>query len=216
MRFRALPLLFAASLSATAQTQPPTAPGGLGAEDRRSPRGTDFARADRALRPGLMQGHVRFLASDLLEGRGPATRGDALTREYVAAQMERIGLEPGAPDGSWFQFLDVVGVKSAPPAQVPFATPRGPLAMVSRQDVVLSAGRPRPRSELKDAELVFVGYGIVAPEHQWDDYKGADLAGKVLVMLNNDPWPPTCRWRPAASPPTSTSTAPASGAGRRT
>ncbi|MCM2257664.1 MAG: M28 family peptidase [Vicinamibacteria bacterium] len=179
MRFRALPLLFAASLSATAQTQPPTG--------HTHAHGDASAQAELALRPGLMKGHVRFLASDLLEGRGPATRGDALAREYVAAQMERIGLEPGAPDGSWFQFLDVVGVKSAPPAQVPFATPRGPLAMASGQDVVLSAGRPRPRSELKDAELVFVGYGIVAPEHQWDDYKGMDLAGKVLVMLNNDP-----------------------------
>lgn len=131
--------------------------------------------------------HVRFLASDLLEGRAPATRGDALAREYVAAQMERIGLAPGAPDGSWFQFFDVVGTTSAPPAQVTFATPGGPLSFASGEQIALSAGRPAPRSELKDAELVFVGYGIVAPEYQWDDYKGQDLKGKVLVMLNNDP-----------------------------
>jgi len=134
---------------------------------------------------------VRFLASDLLEGRGPATRGDRLAREYLAAQMEFLGLDPGGADGSWFQPFGIVGLTAELPATWSFEKGDESRSFAAREQWVAFSGVQEPRAEIQDAELVFVGYGIQAPEHDWDDFKGADLAGKLLVMLNNDPdWDP--------------------------
>lgn len=149
---------------------------------------TDEERtAALAIRETRMRADVRFLSSDLLEGRGPGTRGDRLARAYLASRFEAIGLEPGAPGGSWEQPLDLVGVTASPP----------PVLRVSRgdrgedlrllEDYVAFSGVPAEEVSLRDAEIVFVGYGIVAPEHGWDDYKGADLRGRVLLFLNNEP-----------------------------
>ena len=137
---------------------------------------------------------VRFLASDLLEGRGPATRGDRLTQEYLAAQMEFLGLEPGAADGGWLQAFEIVGIEAKLPETWSFrkiGAQADTVSFEARNDWVAFSGVQEPTAEICDVELVFVGYGIEAPEHDWDDYKGADLRGKVLVMLNNDPdWDP--------------------------
>jgi Zn-dependent M28 family amino/carboxypeptidase len=135
----------------------------------------------------LLRAHVRFLASDLLEGRGPATRGDLLARAYIAAVLEGEGLQPAGPDGSWFQPFDIVGVSSHAPATTSFRKDGQGVDLRFRDDYVAVNATEQPRAEVSDGELVFVGYGIVAPEFQWDDYKGADLKGKVLVMMNNDP-----------------------------
>lgn len=134
-----------------------------------------------------IRGHVRFLSSDLLEGRGPGTRGDRLAQAYIAAQLESCGLEPGAPDGGWYQPFEIVGVDSKSPASVVFAHGEARLALRHSEDLVAFSGVQAPEARVDDAEVVFVGYGIVAPEFQWDDYKGADLRGKLLLMLNNDP-----------------------------
>lgn len=146
--------------------------------------------AAKTITADSLRAHVRFLASDLLEGRGPATRGDQLAEQYVAAQMESLGIKPGGPNGSWFQSFDIVGVKGHPETLV-VNKGNEKLELKWSTDFIAAAGKQNAQSTLDNAELVFVGYGIVAPEYQWDDYKGADLKGKVLLMMNNDPdWDP--------------------------
>ena len=137
-----------------------------------------------------LRAHIRFLASDLLEGRGPATRGDQLAEQYIASEFEALGLKPGGPDGSWFQPFDLVGVNGHP-ATMTATKGAEKLELKLSQDFMANAGKQNSESRLENAEVVFVGYGIVAPEYQWDDYKGADLKGKVLLVMNNDPdWDP--------------------------
>jgi Zn-dependent M28 family amino/carboxypeptidase len=139
------------------------------------------------IRADLIRGHIRFLAHDLLEGRGPATRGDNLAQAYIAAQFEAEGLQPAGPDGSWRQTFDLVGVRSRAPETTSLRKDGQSVDLRFREEYVAVAGAQDERSELSDAELVFVGYGIQAPEFQWDDFKGMDLKGKVLVVMNNDP-----------------------------
>ena len=149
------------------------------------------AAADAAITAETLEAPIRFLADDLLEGRGPASRGDRLTQLYLASTMQLLGLSPGGPDGSWLQPFDVVGITSAVPETWTFAKGDGSLELAFWDDFIAGSGVQRESSTIDGAELVFVGYGIEAPEHAWDDFKGADLAGKVLVMLNNDPdWDP--------------------------
>jgi Zn-dependent M28 family amino/carboxypeptidase len=142
---------------------------------------------DRCIHEAALRGHIRFLADDLLEGRGPGSRGDALTQKYIATQFQTLGLQPAAPDGSWLQSVPLVGVKSHAPATITLRHAEQSLQLRRHDDFVMVSGKPEPTASLTDAELVFVGYGMVAPEYQWDDYKGVDLRGKVLVMMNNDP-----------------------------
>jgi Zn-dependent M28 family amino/carboxypeptidase len=141
----------------------------------------------REITESLIRGHVRFLSSDLLEGRGPATRGDRLAQEYIAAQMEALGLEPGAPNGTYVQSFDVVGIETKNPPTTTFKKGAETLELKYLEEFIAFSGVEKPEVALKDAELVFAGYGITAPEYQWDDFKGADLKGKVLVVMNNDP-----------------------------
>jgi Zn-dependent M28 family amino/carboxypeptidase len=143
--------------------------------------------AARTITADALRGHVRFLASDLLEGRGPATRGDRLAQEYIAAQMEAIGLEPAAPGGGWLQPFDMVGITSHNPAVATVSKGGETVELKYKDDYIAFSGVGAPETKLDGADVVFVGYGIVAPEFQWDDYKGADLKGKVLLMMNNDP-----------------------------
>lgn len=134
-----------------------------------------------------LAGPIRFLSSDLLEGRGVGTRGDQLSRDYLATELESYGLEPGGPDGSWQQAVPILGI-TAKVTQTLVATGKGGVAsFVAPEDFTAVAGSPDPKAVWQEAELVFVGYGISAPEQQWDDYKGADLRGKVLLFMNNDP-----------------------------
>jgi Zn-dependent M28 family amino/carboxypeptidase len=143
--------------------------------------------AAQAIRPDLLRGHIRFLSSDLLEGRGPATRGDQLAQAYIAAQLEAAGLEPAAPRGGWLQTFDLVGVNSHNPERLRVTRGGDGVDLKFYDDYVAFSGVQAPESKIEAAEVVFVGYGIVAPEYGWDDYKGADLKGKVLLMMNNDP-----------------------------
>lgn len=133
-------------------------------------------------------GHVRFLADDLLEGRAPGTRGSDLAVKYIAAAMQGAGLEPAGDGGTYFQKVPLVGVKAEPPARVRVRSPKGgALQLEPGKDLVLMSGVQKPKGELAEAEVVFVGYGIVAPEYQWDDYKDVDVRGKVVLVMNNDP-----------------------------
>jgi Zn-dependent M28 family amino/carboxypeptidase len=140
----------------------------------------------------VLESHIRFLADDLLEGRGPASRGDQLTQLYLSTQLKSLGYQPGAPEGGWTQPFDIVGVTTTAPATWNFRTSDGSqVSLARREDFVVNSGVQAERAVLDDAELVFVGYGIEAPEFEWNDYKDVDVRGKVLVMMNNDPdWDP--------------------------
>ncbi|MBF5041462.1 MULTISPECIES: M20/M25/M40 family metallo-hydrolase [Myxococcaceae] len=144
--------------------------------------------AAKTLDASALRAHVRFLSSDLLEGRGPATRGDKLAQSYIAAQLEALGLEPVPGPGidGYLQPFDLVGVNGHPQTlEARAGSKRTELRF--HDDFIAVAGEQKARSELADSELVFVGYGIVAPEYGWDDFKGADLKGKTLLIMNSDP-----------------------------
>jgi Zn-dependent M28 family amino/carboxypeptidase len=133
-----------------------------------------------------LRGHIRFLSSDLLEGRGPASRGDALAEQYIAAQMEALGLEPAAPDGTYFQPFDIVGVTSQNPPVLSAVRAGRTVDLRFHEDYIAVSGVQEPEAAVDNAEVVFAGYGIVAPEYQWNDYK-TDVRGKVVLVMNNDP-----------------------------
>jgi Zn-dependent M28 family amino/carboxypeptidase len=143
--------------------------------------------ASRLIRANGIRADVRFLAHDLLEGRGPGSRGGQLAEAYIAARLEGLGLEPGAPDGSWFQRFDLVSVTTHAPSVLRAQRGGESAEFALHEDFAVESGVQTPVAKVENAEVVFVGYGIVAPEYQWDDYKGADLKGKVILMMNNDP-----------------------------
>ncbi len=131
------------------------------------------------------------ISSDAYEGRGPGSRGDVKARNYLAAEMQRLGLQPGAADGSWEQTFDLIGVNTIQPESWTFEGHGKTRTLKQRDEFIVSSGVQEDRVEINDAEVVFVGYGIQAPEYDWDDFKGADLEGKVLLIMNNDPdWDP--------------------------
>jgi Zn-dependent M28 family amino/carboxypeptidase len=142
--------------------------------------------AEKGITTDFIIGHTRYLSHDLLEGRGPGTRSDDLARYYIAAQFETFGLEPGGPDGSYFQSVPMVG--STVSGNTHLTVRRGDQrrTFMFREDFVPFSDIQRPSVPV-DGELIFVGYGIIAPEYDWDDYKGNDMSGKILVMLNDDP-----------------------------
>ncbi len=148
-------------------------------------------RALAMITADYMREQVIELASDRYEGRGPGTAGDRLARDYLVGELQALGLEPGAADGGWQQAFELVGLTAEQPPEWSFATADASLALDQWNDFIASSGVQAERAAFDDAELVFVGYGIQAPEYDWDDYKGVDLDGKVLLIMNNDPdWDP--------------------------
>jgi Zn-dependent M28 family amino/carboxypeptidase len=148
-------------------------------------------KAAKAIDRASLEAPIRFLSDDLLEGRGPSSRGDQTAQLYLAASLESLGYQPALPAGEWQQSFELVGIKSEVPKTWTFKAGGQSVDLKWWDEFIASGGVQEPTSTLRDAELVFVGYGIQAPEYQWDDYKGMDLKGKVLVMMNNDPdWDP--------------------------
>ncbi|MEX0975828.1 MAG: M20/M25/M40 family metallo-hydrolase [Woeseia sp.] len=138
-----------------------------------------------------MRRHIKELSDDKYEGRGPGARGDVAARDYLVAELAAIGLQPGAADGSWQQPFDLIGVNTAQPDEWTFRKEERSLTLKQWDQFIVSSGVQVERVDVEQAELVFVGYGIQAPEYDWDDFKGQDLTGKILVMMNNDPsWDP--------------------------
>jgi len=134
---------------------------------------------------------IAEISSDAYEGRGPASRGDAKARAYLVARMQELGLEPGAADGSYEQFFDLVGVNSIQPETWSFEGHDKSTTFKQWDQYMINSDVHEARVEVRDAEVVFVGYGIQAPEYDWDDFKDADLNGKILLIMNNDPdWDP--------------------------
>ena len=147
--------------------------------------------ASRQIADEYMRGIIVEISDDRYEGRGPGSSGDAMARTYLAQRMEELGLIPGAADGSWEQPFDLVGVNAQQPDEWTFAGHGQSMTLKQWDQFIVGSGVQNERAVIEDAELVFVGYGIQAPEYDWDDYKGVDLTGKVLLMMNNDPdWDP--------------------------
>jgi len=148
-------------------------------------------KASHQITGDFLRGIVVEISDDRYEGRGPGSRGDKMTRDYLVAQMQALGLEPGGENGSYEQPFDLVGINASQPPSWHFEGHGKTLELKQWDQFIIGSGVQDAHAEVKDAELVFVGYGIQAPEYDWDDYKGMDLTGKVLVMMNNDPdWDP--------------------------
>ncbi len=121
-----------------------------------------------AITPDGLLAHIKILASDQFEGRAPGTKGEELSVKYITDQFKQTGLKPGNPDGTYIQEVPLAGIKSP-------------------DDFITSSARLQPEIKITDSDVVFVGYGIVAPDYGWDDYKDVDLRGKTLLMLIGDP-----------------------------
>ncbi len=135
-----------------------------------------------------IRAHVKFLSSDLLEGRRVGTRGGQLTTEYLATQFALAGAKPAAGSGSYFQPFDLVGVTTSNEAFLTAETSNGPLRFHWLDDFAGSPNWQVSRTEF-DGEVVFLGYGVTAPELGWDDYAGVDVRGKVLLLFTGEPAP---------------------------
>ena len=142
--------------------------------------------APSRITPQEIDAHLHFLSSDLLEGRAPATRGGRIAEEYIATQLQAFGIKPGVGDTSYFQRVPIDVVKADPTTIGVTASGKASAKLRFTDDVVVWPGSATDASSAH-GELVFVGYGATAPEYRWDDFKGTDVRGKILLVLVNDP-----------------------------
>jgi Zn-dependent M28 family amino/carboxypeptidase len=146
----------------------------------------DMQKALKSITADGLSKHIRTLSSDEFEGRAPASKGEALTIEYIKKEFEKIGLEPGNGD-SYFQAVPMVSILTDPATELHVEGSGKTATFLFGEQVVVSTRRVREAVSVRDSEMVFVGYGIVAPEYAWNDYAGIDARGKTVVMLVNDP-----------------------------
>lgn len=148
--------------------------------------GPAFAALE-TITPDHIRWHVRYLSHDLLEGRGTGQRGGELAAEYIATQFAEYGLKPAGDHGTYLQRVPLVGITTLPETQFSLVPKQGETMNLRPLDEYVAYDHTQqPQSDV-DADIVFVGYGIEAPEYNWDDYKGLDVRGKVLLMLVNEP-----------------------------
>jgi len=138
-----------------------------------------------AITPDGLLAHIKVLASDEFEGRAPGSKGEELSVKYISDQFKKIGLKPGNPDGTYTQEVPLAGIKSEP--RMSFIVGDKTMDLKYPDDFVASSARLQPEIKIDKSNLVFVGYGVVAPEYGWDDYKDVDVKGKTLLMLIGDP-----------------------------
>ena len=134
-----------------------------------------------------IRAHVRFLSHDLLEGRGTGQRGGDIAAEYIATQFALDGLKPAGDHGTYMQKVPMVGITLAPESTFSFVPTKGAVRNLKPLSEYVAYDETQQPESNVDAGIVYVGYGIQAPEYQWDDYKGVDVKGKVLLMLVNEP-----------------------------
>src|SRR3984885_10162669 len=172
LRHRASPILFIAILAAATFS---------GCSRGPSPPAAALASfsGDRILN------HIRILSSDEFEGRGPGSKGEQLTIKYLEDQYRSAGLEPGNPDGTYMQSVPLVGITPDKSMKLTL-TGHGRTLEPKFQDEFVAWSKRVAETSSIDADLIFVGYGVQAPEFQWDDFKGVDVKGKYLVVLVND------------------------------
>jgi Zn-dependent M28 family amino/carboxypeptidase len=145
------------------------------------------AQGSGPIDPQRLSDIVKTLASDDFEGRAPGTPGETKTVDYLIAQFKALGLTPGGEAGGWTQTVPLLKTQVADEAVMSFDVAGQAVPLAQKQQVYVSSLRPVDRVQIQAAPLVFVGYGVAAPERGWDDFKGADLKGKVAVFLINDP-----------------------------
>src|SRR5881394_1381713 len=138
-----------------------------------------------AITPDGLLAHIKVLASDEFEGRAPGSKGEDLSVKYITDQFKKIGLKPGNPDGTYTQEVPLAGIKSEP--RMSFTIADKTMDLKYPDDFVASSARLQPEIKIDKADVVFVGYGVVAPEYGWNDYKNVDVRGKTLLMLIGDP-----------------------------
>ncbi|MEN3370853.1 MAG: hypothetical protein V7609_2996, partial [Verrucomicrobiota bacterium] len=129
--------------------------------------------------------HIKVLASDEFEGRAPGSKGEELSVKYITEQFKALGLKPGNPNGSYTQEVPLAGITTAPVAS--FSVGDRKMELKFPDDYVASSARLQDHVIAPNTDVVFVGYGVVAPEYGWDDYKDVDVRGKTILMLINDP-----------------------------
>jgi Zn-dependent M28 family amino/carboxypeptidase len=168
-------LLFSFTVSNFAQKQ-----GAQPAAMKPSQASLDAITAD-----GILQ-HIKVLASDEFEGRAPGTHGEEMSVNYLQEQCKKLGLKPGNPDGTYVQKVPVVGITTNQEPRLHIQSKNKSWDWKFGDNFIARTVRVSESTSF-DADMVFVGYGVVAPEYNWDDYKGMDVRGKVLVMLVNDP-----------------------------
>jgi len=134
-----------------------------------------------------IRAHVRFLSHDLLEGRGTGQRGGEIAAEYIATQFALDGLKPAGDNGTYMQKVPMVGITLAPETMFSFVSAKGSPRDLKFLSEYTAYDETQQAESTVNADIVYVGYGIQAPEYQWDDYKGVDVKGKVLLMLLNEP-----------------------------
>src|SRR5690606_25763027 len=182
------------SLSGCGSEEPAGTPSG---EPARGTSGSEMAGANPAqeatneVTADLMRGYVIELSDDKYEGRGPGSAGDEAARAYLVSELKKLGLEPGGPNGSWEQPFDLIGVTTEPPDQWTFRHDEVEETWKQCEQLIVYSEVQQQEAGIEDAEVLCVDEGMQAPEYEWDDFKGQDLTGKVLVVLNNDPaWEP--------------------------
>lgn len=148
--------------------------------------GTAFAALE-TINPEHIRWHVRFLSLDLLEGRGTGQRGGDIAAEYIATQFAEYGLRPAGDNGTYMQKVPLVGITSLPTTTFQIRPKSGPAMNLKPLDEYVATDQSQQPESDVDTDIVYVGYGIEAPEYKWDDYKGVDVRGKVLLMLVNEP-----------------------------
>jgi Zn-dependent M28 family amino/carboxypeptidase len=187
MRFRTLKFAAVVAASATIGCAPAIDPPGVGI----GAPGTADIEAAATINAEKLRDTVAVLASDEFAGRGPASSGDIMTQRYLSTALEELDYAPAGVAGTWLQPFDIVSVTTTTPESWSFAANGNTLVLRQWDEFIASSGVQEPRAGVSDAEVVFVGYGLQAPEYDWDDYKGVDVSGKLLLMLNNDPdWDP--------------------------
>src|SRR6266702_1992312 len=146
------------------------------------------AAAEKAIDPEGIRAHVKFLADDLLEGRAPGVRGGDLAAKYIATQFALAGLKPAGDNGTYFQQIDFFGMTVKRDATTVSLTSASgaPIPLRFGPDYVVNNPRHTALVDI-DAPIVFVGYGVTAPEYNWDDYAGIDVHGKVVLIIVGDP-----------------------------
>jgi Zn-dependent M28 family amino/carboxypeptidase len=160
--------------------------------DAADARGSDTPVTMEAMQPALdhfdpdvLLQRIAVLSHDSMEGRAPGTRGEERTVRYLENEFRAMGLAPGNPDGTYVQNVPLVGI--TPRVTAMLNINGQPVQLEGVRDYIASSRRVAPEVSVQNSDLVFVGYGIVAPEYDWDDYKGLDVTGKTIVMLVNDP-----------------------------
>jgi Zn-dependent M28 family amino/carboxypeptidase len=185
MMIKLASVLLAAGLAASGCARGAEPPAPAAAADAKLPLAS-FPKIDAA----AILAHTKALSADEFEGRFPGSAGEEKTVNYITGEFQKIGLKPGNTDGTYVQKVPLIGITGAEARPLAIAGSKGRTTLKWKDDVVAWTKHVADGASIADSEMVFVGYGVVAPEYNWDDFKGVDLKGKTMVVLVNDPQVP--------------------------